>query len=76
MSLAPDIALEEVAIGGTALMPVRVYYRPRCLRCGWEMEPFRNKEEAHIEAGVHLRMACFSTSTGDRDDEISGAPGI
>ena len=68
MSVAPDILLEPVQIGGVTI-PVRTYYRPRCLRCGWQDEPYPQRDQALVTAGHHLRFACLTTSTLEAESD-------
>jgi len=75
MSIAPDIRIDIVALGGGA-SPVRTYYTPHCHRCGWTFEPAPTKDEAQLVAAHHLRFACLSESTqGALDDPLPGDAG-
>lgn len=67
MNLQPDIDLTPYQVGGTEAMPqVRVYWKPRCLRCGWTTEPEQNKSVATMESMLHIKNGeCLATTGGE-----------
>lgn len=43
------IEMEKIELGTLA------YWKPKCLDCGWQDEPYPEKLFAHLAAGKHVK---------------------
>ncbi len=56
---APEIAIVHGTYSHPGV-PDLLFFRPRCLRCGWEGENVRTEGLAKVDAALHIRLKCLA----------------